>query len=85
LQRANGLWITIGLYAAAGVILYLPTAGQYPAVLATVSGATAVLGALYAFLHEQYGLTVSLASHVVVNLVLLCLPALVGHLDWFTR
>jgi membrane protease YdiL (CAAX protease family) len=85
LQRATGLWITVGLYAAAGVILYLPTAGQYPAVLAAVSGATAVLGAFYAFLHERYGFTVSLACHATVNLVLLCVPALVGHLELFTR
>jgi membrane protease YdiL (CAAX protease family) len=85
LQRAVGIWITVGLYAAAGVILYLPTAGDYPAVLAAVSGATAVLGALYAFLHERYGLTVSLACHTTVNLVLLCIPALVGHLELFTR
>ena len=85
LQRANGLWITVGLYAAAGLISYLPTAGKYPAVLVAVSGATAVLGALYAFLHERYGFTVSLACHTTVNLVLLCFPALVGHLDWFAR
>jgi membrane protease YdiL (CAAX protease family) len=85
LQRATGLWITVGLYAAAGVILYLPTAGQYPAVLAAVSGATAVLGAFYAFLHERYGFTVSMACHTTVNLILLCIPALVGHLELFTR
>jgi membrane protease YdiL (CAAX protease family) len=85
LQRASGLWVTIGLYAAAGLILYLPTAGQYPAVLAAVSGATAVLGAFYAFLHERYGLVVSLACHATVNLILLCIPALVGHLDLFAR
>jgi membrane protease YdiL (CAAX protease family) len=85
LQRANGLWIAIGLYAAAGVIFYLPTAGKYPAVLVAVSGATAVLGAIYAFLHDRYGLTVSFACHTVVNLVLLCFPALVGHLEWFAR
>jgi membrane protease YdiL (CAAX protease family) len=85
LQRTTGLWVTIGLYAAAGLILYLPTAGNYPAVLAAVSGATGVLGALYAFLHEQYGLTVSLACHTTVNLVLLCIPALVGHLELFAH
>lgn len=84
LQRANGFWITVGIYAAAGVILYLPTAGQYPAVLAAVSGTTAVLGALYAFVHERYGFTVSFACHTTVNLVLLCFPALVGHLELFT-
>ena len=85
LQRSTGLWITVGLYAAAGVILYLPPAGRYPAVLAAVSGATAVLGAFYAFLHERYGLTVSLACHTTVNLILLCIPALVGHLELFAR
>jgi membrane protease YdiL (CAAX protease family) len=81
LQRAAGLWITIGIYAAAGVILYLPTAGSYPAVLAAVSGATAILGALYAFLHERYGSIAAFACHATVNLVLLSLPALVGHLE----
>lgn len=83
LQRANGLWITIALHAAAGVILYLPTAGKYPAVLAAVSGVTALLGALYAFLYERYGFTASLACHTTVNLILLCFPALVGHLELF--
>jgi membrane protease YdiL (CAAX protease family) len=85
LQRVHGLWVTIAVYAAAGLILYLPTAGEYPAVLAAVSGATGLLGALYAFLHEQYGFTVSLSCHTTVNLVLLCIPALVGDLGLLSR
>jgi membrane protease YdiL (CAAX protease family) len=85
LHREQGIWTSIGLYAAAGVILFLPTAGGFPAVLVAVSGATAVLGILYAFLYERYGLTTSLASHVTVNLLLLFIPALISHLDLFTQ
>jgi membrane protease YdiL (CAAX protease family) len=83
LQQEHGLWVSIGLYAAAGVILFLPTAGGFPIVLAAVSGATAILGILYAFLYERYGLTVSLACHTTINLLLLFVPAIVSHLALF--
>jgi membrane protease YdiL (CAAX protease family) len=84
-HREQGFWASIGLYAAAGVVFYLPTAGGYPAVLAAVSGATAILGILYAWLYQRYGLAVPLACHTTVNLVLLFVPALASHLDLFTR
>jgi membrane protease YdiL (CAAX protease family) len=85
LHRERGFWISIGLYAAAGVIFFLPTAGGFPAVLVAVSGATAVLGILYAFLYERYGLTIGLACHTTINLVLLFVPAIVSHLGLFTQ
>ena len=85
LQRERGFWMSIGLYAAAGILFFLPTAGGFPAVLGAVSGATAVLGILYAFLYERYGLTVTLACHTTVNLILLYIPAIVSHLELFTQ
>jgi membrane protease YdiL (CAAX protease family) len=85
LQRERGFWIAVALYAAAGIVLFLPTAGNFAAVLAAVSGASAVLGILYAFLYERYGLTVALSCHTTVNLVLLFVPALIGHLELFTQ
>jgi membrane protease YdiL (CAAX protease family) len=81
LQKESGIWIAVALYAAAGVTFFLPTAGSYPVVLAAVSGVTAVLGILYAFLYGRYGLTVALACHTSMNLVLLFVPALTGHLE----
>ena len=82
-QRERGFWIAITLYAAAGVIFYLPTAGEFPMVLGAVSGATAVLGILYAFLYERYGLTIALACHTAVNTALIFVPAIVAHLGLF--
>jgi membrane protease YdiL (CAAX protease family) len=85
LQKERGFWIATGLYAAVGVLLFLPTAGQFPAVLFAVSGAAAVLGVVYAFLYERYGLATALSCHVTANLMLLCLPATLSHLDLFSR
>jgi membrane protease YdiL (CAAX protease family) len=85
LQRERGFWIAVALYAVAGVIMFLPTAGSFAAVLAAVSGASAVLGILYAFLYERYGLTVALACHTTINLVLLFVPALIGHFELLAR
>jgi membrane protease YdiL (CAAX protease family) len=85
LQRERGFWIAAALYAAACVILFLPTAGRYPVVLVAVSGISAVLGSVYGLLYDRFGLATSLACHSMVNLLLLFVPALLSHLDLFTR
>ncbi len=85
LQRERGFGIAIALYAVAGIIFFLPTAGNFVAVLAAVGGASAVLGILYAFLYERYGLTVALACHTTINLVLLFVPAIMGHFELLAR
>jgi membrane protease YdiL (CAAX protease family) len=81
LQRERGLRITIVLYAVAAVIFFLPTAGGFPVVLGAVSGATAVLGIVYAFLYERLGLTVALACHTTVNFILLFVPTVLSQLE----
>jgi len=80
LQRELGLWITIALYAAAGLVLFLPTAGQYPVVLLSVVGVWSVLGAMYAFFSERFGFAATLTAHTVVNLFLLYIPAILSYL-----
>jgi len=80
LHRERGFWAGTGLYAAAGVILFLPTAGQFFAVLVAVSGATTMLGILYGFLYERYGAVTTTACHATINLVLLFIPVTLNRL-----
>lgn len=84
LQREQGLWASVGLYAAAGLLLFLPTAGDYMAVLVAVVGVWSVLGVIYGYLYERFGLATTLTSHLAVNLFLLFVPALLHSLGLFT-
>jgi membrane protease YdiL (CAAX protease family) len=85
LHRERGLTVSAVLYAAAGVIFFLPTAGSFPVVLIAVSGASALLGVVYSFLHERYGLATSIACHSTINLFLLFMPAILNHLKLFAQ
>jgi membrane protease YdiL (CAAX protease family) len=85
LQKERGFWTAVAFYAIGGVLFFLPTAGSYLVVLVAVSGATAVLGVIYAFLYRRYGLTAALACHAAANLILLCIPATLSHLELFAR
>jgi hypothetical protein len=44
-----------------------------------------VLGVIYGFLFERFGLSTALASHVAVNLFLLFMPAFLHSLGLFTQ
>jgi membrane protease YdiL (CAAX protease family) len=85
LQREQGLWIGVGVYAAAGLLLFLPTAGDYIVVLVAVVGIWALLGVIYGYLYERFGLATTLTSHLVVNLFLLFAPALLHNLGLFSQ
>jgi membrane protease YdiL (CAAX protease family) len=84
LQREQGLWIGVGLYAVAGLLLFLPTAGGYLVVLVAVVGVWSVLGVIYGFLYERFDLATTLTVHVAVNLFLLFAPVLLHNLGLFT-
>lgn len=81
LHRERGYLISVGLYAVAGLVFFFPVAGAFWAVLLTVCGVTAVLGAIYGFLFERYGLATALAARVAINLCLLFIPALLNLLS----
>ncbi|MBN1641025.1 MAG: CPBP family intramembrane metalloprotease [Anaerolineae bacterium] len=80
LQQKLGIWTSVGLYAAAGLLLFLPTAGGYPVVLISVVGAWAALGVMYAFCYERFGFATTLTCHALTNLFLLFLPVLLHNL-----
>lgn len=74
LHRELGFLISAGCYAIANVILFLPAVESFWAVLLAVCGTAAVLGIVYGFLYERYGLATSIVCQMAVNLVLLFIP-----------
>jgi membrane protease YdiL (CAAX protease family) len=84
-QRERGLWVAILLYAATAVIFFLPTASENAMVLIGITGATAALGIVYAFLYERYGLTTALVCHAMVNLFLLFVPTVLSQSGIFAQ
>ena len=85
LQRHVGLWLAVGLYAAAGLVFFLPTAGQYPVVLIAVVGVWSALGVMYGYFYERLGLAATLACRFTINLVLLFVPAVLSHFELFAQ
>ena len=74
LQRERGLVGAALLYALGQGVLFLPGLSGFPAVLAAVVVANALLGFIYGYVCQLYGLSASISCHAVVNLILLFLP-----------
>lgn len=74
LQRERGLVIAALLYGLGQGVLFLPGLSGFPAVLAAVVVAAALLGFVYGYVCQRYGLSASMSCHATVNLVLLFLP-----------
>ena len=74
LQRERGLVITALLYGLGQGVFFLPGLSGFPAVLAAVVVATALLGFVYGYVCQRYGLSASMSCHATANLVLLFLP-----------
>ena len=74
LQRERGLVITALLYGLGQGVFFLPGLSGFPAVLAAVVVATALLGFVYGYVCQRYGLSASMSCHATVNLILLFLP-----------
>jgi membrane protease YdiL (CAAX protease family) len=74
LQRERGLVVAALLYGLGQGVLFLPGLSGFPAVLAAAVVAMAVLGFIYGYVCQRYGLSASISCHATVNLVLLFLP-----------
>lgn len=74
LQRERGLVAAALFYGLGQGILFLPGLGGFPVILAAVVVATALLGFVYGYVCQRYGLSASISCHAIVNLVLLFLP-----------
>ena len=79
LQRERGLVIAALLYGLGQGVLFLPGLSGFPVVLAAVVVATALLGFIYGYVCQRYGLSASMSCHATVNLVLLFLPLALGE------
>jgi len=75
-QREKGLQCAAVTFGLAQVLYFLPLAASFPLVVGAVAVGMALLGLLYGYLFRRYGLTASIAGHVMVNFVLLVLPPL---------
>ena len=74
LQRERGLVVAALLYGLGQGVLFLPGLSAFPAVWVAVAVAAALLGFVYGYVCQRYGLSASMSCHAVVNLVLLFLP-----------
>ncbi len=74
LQRERGLVVAALLYGLGQGILFLPGLSGFLAVLVAVIVVMALLGFVYGYVCQRYGLSASISCHAVVNLVLLFLP-----------
>ncbi|MGA9350231.1 MAG: CPBP family intramembrane glutamic endopeptidase [Anaerolineae bacterium] len=79
LQRERGLVSAALLYGLGQGVLFLPGLSGFPAVLVAVVVGTALLGFVYGYVCQRYGLSASMSCHATINLVLLFLPLAVGQ------
>lgn len=75
LQRERGLVSAALLYGLGEGILLLPGVAGFPVVFAIVVAATALLGFIYGYVCQRYGLSASMSCQATVNLILLFLPS----------
>jgi membrane protease YdiL (CAAX protease family) len=80
LQRERGLLSAAVLYGLAGVVFFLPVFRSFALILLAVVLSMGLLGFVYGYVCNQYGLGASIACHAVVNFVLLFLPPVLERL-----
>jgi membrane protease YdiL (CAAX protease family) len=75
IQDAKGSSVSTGLYAATALLLFLPHTPLLVAFIMFV--ALGVLGIVYGYVREHYGLMAAIACHVVVGFILQIVPLLI--------
>lgn len=79
-QQERGLVEGAALFGLAQALYFISAAHIYPAVILAVVLGMFVLGLLYGYLYQRYGLTASIACHVAVNFVLFVVPVLAARI-----
>lgn len=74
LQRERGFLSAAALYGLAGAVFFLPVLRGLALIVLAVMLSMGLLGFVYGYVCNQYGLGASIACHAVVNFVLLFLP-----------
>jgi membrane protease YdiL (CAAX protease family) len=80
LQHERGLLSAAVLYGLAGAVFFLPIFRSFALILLAVMLSMGLLGFVYGYVCNQYGLGASIACHAVVNFVLLLLPPVLERL-----
>jgi membrane protease YdiL (CAAX protease family) len=80
LQRERGLLSAAVLYGLAGVVFFLPVFRGFVLILLAVVLSMGLLGFVYGYVCNQYGLEASIACHAAVNFALLFLPPVLERL-----
>ncbi len=80
-QRERSLIDGALLFALTQGLYVVHTASQFPAVVLSLTLGMGLLGLLYGYLNERYGLTASITCHAAVNMVLFVWPALADRVN----
>ena len=75
MQRELGLPISVALSAAAALIYFLPVPNMPVPALVLAAGVYAIVGFVQGYVYRRNGLSAAIASHVIINLLTLVLPA----------
>ena len=84
-QNERGLLDGALLFGLAQALYFVPLVSVFPAVIVVMVLGMILLGLLYGYLYERYGLTASTSCHVAVNSVLLVLPPLAQAMGMFLQ
>jgi len=82
-QSQKGSSVSIALYAVTALLYFLPHAPLLATFIVFV--ALGVLGIVYSYVREHYGLAASVACHVVVGFILQVLPSLIASFRTMLR
>ena len=77
LQRERGIAVASMVYGLGGLVFFLPMAGQFFMVLLAVGVGMGLLGLVYGYVYERYGLAAGVACHAVINVALFFIPCMV--------